>query len=190
MDGDEIYDPKGLAELREPLRNGTYDDVWRVYGHVLNVKSWDQKRNQVTGYSSPPARPMTKLFNLEWIESWKGCPQRLHGGELRLKDERGPTESVLAFFHKQSWEESCFRCLHMVFIKRTSARSTGVFRGCPADEIHKELLCANFIQRLNFFVYQNLRVLTGRSGKHRAYRKGPSVTRSTEPFFVYESPEW
>ena len=36
VDGDEVYDPKGLMELKEKMLMGECDQYWMIYGNVLH----------------------------------------------------------------------------------------------------------------------------------------------------------
>ena len=183
VDGDEIYDPSGLARLRHDMLRGEYDRFWRLYGHVLNVTHLDSKRKQAKGYSSPPGHSMTKLYNMEAIESWEGAPQRLHGGTMVLKPQWDLKSGIHAFFHRTGWEESLFRCLHMVFVRRSSRQITTLVRLCPADLLHHRSLGVTPWERAKLWSYWVWMALRRKSGKDKVYRKGPLVERDAEPFF-------
>ena len=89
LDGDEIYDPQGLAALRAALLAGAYADCWSLLGNVLHCVELDPARGTAKGYLAPPALSMTKLFNFSRISSWRNCPQRLHWGGTGLQ-QRAP----------------------------------------------------------------------------------------------------
>src|SRR5262249_23200563 len=80
VDGDELFDPRGLAALREDLLAGAHEDVFRLKAHVLNCDQLDVERGRAWGYMAPPSRPVTKLINFEAVESWTGGSERLHDG--------------------------------------------------------------------------------------------------------------
>jgi len=83
FDGDEIYDPAGLARLRADLLAGRYDAYPRINGHVLHCTSLDIAAGVAAGYMAPPSRTMTKLYNFRAISEWRGpAPERLHGGRV------------------------------------------------------------------------------------------------------------
>src|SRR5262245_31319385 len=42
VDGDELYDPEGLARLRAQLFGGAHADVFRIKAHVLNCDELDE----------------------------------------------------------------------------------------------------------------------------------------------------
>ena len=58
VDGDELYDPDGLVELKERLASGAYDDAFHLKGHVLNCRELDEDAATATGYLAPPSRPV------------------------------------------------------------------------------------------------------------------------------------
>ena len=39
VDGDEIYDPVGLRKIREKIKNGDYDNCWKISGSSFHVVS-------------------------------------------------------------------------------------------------------------------------------------------------------
>ena len=185
VDGDEIYDPKGLVLLRHRIVSGEFDSYWRLYGHVLNVIKWNRKLNLAKGYASPPGHPMTKLYNLEAIQSWTDADQRLHGGSMVLKASWENKEGIYAFFHHMPWEESPFRCLHMVFVKRSSRQRWTTSKWSPADVLHRQQLGVTGWIRLKSLIYDAWIVVRHKTGKDMAYRRGPLIVRDTEPFFVF-----
>lgn len=182
VDGDEIYDPQGLVRLRRRLLDGEFDSFWRLYGHVLNAAKWSATSNIAKGYASPPGHPMTKLYNLEAIRSWTGADQRLHGGRMELKDSWDEKKGVYAFFHHVEWDQSDFRCLHMVFVKRSSLQR-GATKWSPADVQHRQSMGTTRWTRFKLRAYNAWIAMRRRTGKDIAYRKGPLVERSTDPFF-------
>src|SRR6266540_7047371 len=69
VDGDELYDPEGLARLRGELLDGAHGDVFRLKAHVLNCDEIEQAARTAIGWLAPPSRPITKLFNFGAAES-------------------------------------------------------------------------------------------------------------------------
>lgn len=120
VDGDEIYDPHGLARLRAELRAGKYGESWLVFGNVLNCAALDFTARTATGYAAPPCRSMTKLFNFHLIESWDGAVTHVcANGTIRFKP--GGDASRRLHLHEQlAWDESHYRCLHTCFMRRSS----------------------------------------------------------------------
>jgi len=120
VDGDELYDPEQLVELRRRLLTGVYDEYWMIFGNVVNCIAVDPDRKTASGYMAPPCRSMTKLYNFNAIVSWDGdCPERLHGGKVVFKPGY---DSDKRYYHYKEvpWEDSVFRCLHLCFLPRSS----------------------------------------------------------------------
>jgi hypothetical protein len=123
IDGDELFDPGGLARLRAQLLAGAHEDVFRLKGHVLNCDELDEQGMTAAGYMSPPSRPVTKLFNLAAVDSWSGCSQRLHDGIPVFR--RGYAwESMRYLSETASWGDDPLRCLHVCFLRRSSLDGT------------------------------------------------------------------
>ena len=49
VDGDELYDPEGLARFREQLLDGAHSDVFRLKAHVLNCDELDTEAGTASG---------------------------------------------------------------------------------------------------------------------------------------------
>jgi hypothetical protein len=129
VDGDELYDPEGLARLGEELRAGAFADRFRLVGNVLNCVALDLEAGTATGYLAPPSRPITKLYNFGAVDSWCGAYQRLHGGEIRFRPGYG--ERLVAELGEATpWEQSPLRCLHVCFLPR-STKDSGHASGRP-----------------------------------------------------------
>lgn len=120
VDGDEIYDPAGLAQMRTDLRAGKYAESWIVFGNVLNCTAIDEAAGTATGHLAPPCRSMTKLFNFHLIESWGGAATHVcANGTIQFKPGYDATRRL--HLHEQiPWEEARFRCLHTCFMRRSS----------------------------------------------------------------------
>jgi Glycosyl transferase family 2 len=118
VDGDELYDPAGLAVLREQLEAGEHQDVFRLKGHVLNCDELDPERRAASGYLAPPSRPITKLFNFAAVESWTGTPDPLQAGDVRFRDGFD-WESRRDLAEQTTWEDDPLRCLHVCFLRRS-----------------------------------------------------------------------
>lgn len=120
VDGDELYDPTGLARMRAELLAGQYDASWLIFGNVLNCTAIDEAAATATGYLAPPCRSMTKLFNFQLIESWDGEASHVcANGTIKFKP--GYDASLRLNLHEQvAWEQAHFRCLHTCFMRRSS----------------------------------------------------------------------
>ena len=120
VDGDELYDPKGLSVLRRKILGGEFNNSWVLFGNVLNCIKFDLPGGEATGYLSPPCRSMTKLYNFSRIKAWSGdCPERLHGGRITF-NEGAHALQRLDLNERISWDDSFFRCLHLCFLRRSS----------------------------------------------------------------------
>jgi hypothetical protein len=177
VDGDEIYDPSGLARLRAKLRAGAYADKWRVYGHTLHVTSVDLPRSEVTGHSTPTARSVTKLHNFGAVERWISHGERLHGvGRFR---DGFTAESAVRLPSEETWDAADFRCLHLCFTPRSSRDVAGnIGRPNPSETRPSNLAIA----RLRAAAARLFGTPKPSTYKADRYREGPLITRSILPF--------
>jgi len=120
VDGDEVYDPFRLKTLLGELREGKYKESFQVMGNVLHCEDIDTSVMKASGYLARPSRSMTKLYNFSAIRSWEGpWQERLHGGKVHFNTGYD-SSCKLEWQYEKSWDESLFRCLHMVFLSRSS----------------------------------------------------------------------
>ena len=182
VDGDEIYDPSGLRKMKMLLHAGTFSEYWCIYGNVLNCVSIDLEKGFAKGYLAPPSRSMTKLYNFSMVESWTDCPERLHSGILRFKAGDGdPSRHRLC--DTMAWEQSYFRCLHTVFMQRSSLeRKRGFSTRLNPSEIQKihpayakKSYAKSFLRRLHPHF--------GIDWKHKKYRLGHMAQKNITLFF-------
>lgn len=179
VDGDEIYDPGGLAEFREALLAGRFDRWWAIFGNVLNCTGIDLARKEASGYLAPPSRSMTKLYNFSAISRWDGpCPERLHGGTPVFKE--GFDVSLRCNLHEQvSWEESSFRCLHMGFLPRSSSD-----RGVEGRPNPAELRSMSYLGRFGLPGLWSRPRNPSASWKREKYMRGEPVVKDISSFFA------
>jgi glycosyltransferase involved in cell wall biosynthesis len=120
LDGDELYDPDGLAFLREKLLVGEAADAWNIRANMLHCVELDEGRGLATGYLSPPAPSVSKMFNFRIIEAWDGDnPERLcDPSGLVFKAGVEPRKHELN--KTVAWNGSPFRALHLCFLRRSS----------------------------------------------------------------------
>ncbi len=184
VDGDELYDPAGLARLRPDLLAGAHQDVFRLKVHVLNCDELDEGSGVASGWMAPPSRPVTKLFNLGAVRSWRDCPDPLQGGRVAFKDGYS-WESRRDLAAEVCWDDDPLRLLHVCFLPRSSREGGG--ERLNLDETRefdrsvfgrmKRLLRpprpAPHIERLR---------REGRSWKREWYARGPRVTIDARPF--------
>lgn len=122
VDGDELYDPQGLARLRRDLLGGAHADAFRLKAHVLNCDELDLAANTASGWLAPPSRPITKLFNFGAVESWTASPDPLQAGNVVFRPGQH-WESRRDLADETTWESDPLRCLHVCFVRRSSAET-------------------------------------------------------------------
>jgi len=181
VDGDEIYDPVGLAQLRTQIMAGSFDGYWRILGNVLNCISLDRETNQAHGYLSPPSRSITKLYNFNAIDDWSGVEgERLHGGTISFK-EGFQDSTCLRLHEKVLWDNSIFRCLHLCFMPRSSMDSKPkngiVTRWNLAEQQSKGVLVFFFA-----WFFRLLGISRSSEWKFRKYGRGPVAAKNVEQF--------
>jgi glycosyltransferase involved in cell wall biosynthesis len=190
IDGDELYDPDGLAELRDSVDAGAYREVFRILGNVLHAVEFDQVRQTASGYLSPPSRPISALYNLGALESWTECPQRLHAGRPVF---RPGYEWALVdrLYQRFDWRESPLRCMHACFLRRSTVDTVssprgnlgelGTYRRSPLGAAER------LLRRVVRHPAGDPRLVALRSGgsswKLEKYRRGEPVMIDASPFF-------
>ncbi len=122
VDGDELYDPAGLARLRADLLDGAHADVFRLKAHVLNCDELDVARGRASGWLAPPSRPVTKLFNFAALQSWTESPDPLQAGNAVFRPGRH-WESRRDLADSTTWATDPLRLLHVCFLPRSSVDS-------------------------------------------------------------------
>tara|TARA_B110000305_G_C19276329_1_gene557035 strand:- start:30 stop:806 length:777 start_codon:yes stop_codon:yes gene_type:complete len=179
VDGDEIYDPFGLVKLREEIRNGNYKDYLMVYGNVLHCTELDLINKNAMGYLARPSRSMTKLYNFSQIKEWSSdCSERLHGGEA-VYFNPDIVNKRFRFDYDYTWENSSFRCLHAVFLQRSSLDKK---KHVGRLNIHDKLMMGRK-RKLYNYVLKILGMNTVSSTKNEYYRRGDLVTKNVGTFF-------
>lgn len=178
VDGDEIYDPAGLARLRVRLEQGEFDRWWVVFGNVLNVKTLAPDFSTATGHLAPPCRSMTKLYNFAAIDNWSGrIVERLHGGEVAFRE--GFDETLRLGLHETlSWEASDFRCLHLCFLSRSSLD--------PENAPPRRNIMDRHSRSIAKVWNRTVAAITGqraRDWKDEKYARGPRVEKPVGEFF-------
>jgi glycosyltransferase involved in cell wall biosynthesis len=179
VDGDEIYDPVGLAHFRREILAGKYDATWQVFGNVLNCVAADPATGKATGYLAPPCRSMTKLYNFNAIESWDGAVTHVFANGT-IKFKAGYDASLRLNLHETfSWEEAQFRCLHLCFMQRSSLDAA---QAVARPNVSESLRSGPLLWMRKLF-YR----LTGRpmpsDWKREKYARGPLTTVDAAAFF-------
>lgn len=177
VDGDELYDPARLAELRRRLVAGEFDEWWSISANALHCVELDLQAGLARGYLAPPARGLTKLYNFSALEEWRGPTlERLHGGTVRFRPSYTGGERYVRMFYEDGWNDSLLRCLHMAFVRRSSRDKKAGVRPNPVDL--SELRSLRNRIRGALPPKRVPRKLMG-------YAKGDLVTVSVQPFFVH-----
>ena len=165
--------------FRSRLLAGEFDKHWMILGNVHHCDQLDLGGRFTEGYSTPPGRSITKLYNFAAIKSWDGnTPERLHGGTpdfLPGYDDQMKRQLQ----NEYNWKESPLRCLHLCFLSRSSLDGPEVGSRENIMETY-EGGWTNRAKRL-------LRKLLGKSEasdwKRERYARGERSKVSTRPFF-------
>jgi Glycosyl transferase family 2 len=177
VDGDELYDPAGLARLRGDLLDGAHVDVFRVKAHVLNCNELDTSAGSASGWFAPPSRPVTKLFNFGAVESWPESPDPLQAGNVVFRPGQH-WESRRDLAADTTWDTDPLRCLHVCFLPRSSAETaTARLNLDESGEYDRGPL--GTLKRL---VRRPARRRDGTNWKREWYARGERVTIDATPF--------
>jgi hypothetical protein len=180
-DGDEIFDPEGLARVRAELEEGRHRESFRLFPAMLHCVALDHEAMTATGYTAPPARSGPKLFNFAAIDDWpRVYRERLHEGEPVFRPGWS-WESVQHLGEEHGFEGSSFRCLHACFLRRSSLE--------PAGGEHVRLNIGEADTYRRDAIGRLRRALRRRSGSGTAwklekYRRGPLVILDAAPFLA------
>jgi glycosyltransferase involved in cell wall biosynthesis len=177
VDGDEIYEADKLAVLRKQLEEGRFSDAWQVLGKALHCSEFDEASLRATGYLARPSRSMTKLYNFSKIDDWVGATtERLHGGQIIFKagcsEIKDQSESEL------NWDDAVFRCLHMVFVKRSSMQSDA---SIARPNIAEKIAFSKF-EKIRYRIMQFFGKEPESKTKQTTYMRGDPVTLSVSSF--------
>lgn len=179
VDGDEIYDPAGLTILRQKILGGELEAYRQCYGNVLHCVELDENAGIAKGYLSPPSRSMTKLYNFGALYDWEGpCLEKCLGGRIHFKEGYSENSNLL-LQNKMTWEDSYFRCLHMVFLRRSSSESSAF--GARANVV--EIYGNGILGVLKHRVREITGRLTASKYKGDQYRRGDLVEKPIESFW-------
>jgi hypothetical protein len=187
VDGDELYDPSGLARFRDDLLAGAHADVFRLKAHVLNCDTLDVERSVATGWLAPPSRPITKLFNFGAVESWRGIPEPLQAGEAVFRPGYH-WESRRDLAGGSTWETDPLRCLHLCFLRRSTLDPPDVGGGrkslaeTHAYEVGLLGSLKRFVKRTRPGAQIRELERQGRNWKQEWYARGERVTVAADAF--------
>jgi len=189
VDGDELYDPAGLALLRRELLRGAHADVFRLKAYVLNCDELDGGTRTASGWLAPPSRPITKLFNFGAVESWQGIPEPLQGGEVVFR-QGYHWEARRDLASSTTWDTDPARCLHLCFLRRSSLDPDEVGGGRRSLAESGEFDLGPFGRLRRLFgrtrVAPHILALgrQGKNWKQEWYARGERCTIDAEPFFA------
>ncbi|GAB4497357.1 MAG: hypothetical protein OHK003_05630 [Anaerolineales bacterium] len=184
VDGDEIFDPAGLQEMRSRLLSGEFSQDWNIFANTLHCEKIDLKNKKAWGYLAPPARAGARLFNFSMIDDWQDYGERLMGDKVIFK--KGYHSGLRRYLHKEyDWENSCFRYVHMSFLPRSSNDKVRLLKTrLNADEIARIDNQKNFLDKLFIALKVRFAQFTKRDWKNQKYRQGPLVEKDVSSFFA------
>ena len=187
VDGDEIFDPIGLREMRGRLLSGGFSQHWNIFANTLNCIRLDMQAKKAWGYLAPPSRAGARLFNFSIIEDWPGAiGERLHGEEIVFRN--GFHAGLRYYLHQElEWEHSYFRYVHASFLQRSSldSRSRVKTRLNP-DELLRIESTPNWLKKMLITLQIRLGQMFGRDWKNRKYKHGLLVEKDISTFFLDE----
>jgi hypothetical protein len=187
VDGDCLFDQAALSRLRDDLLAGAHRDAFRVRGHVLHCDRLDAGSRTASGFMAPPSRWIVQLFNFEALESWKGCPERVHGGTPVFRPGYD-WQRVVDLTETTTWDDDPLRLLHVCFLRRSSHDGSEWGQGRPnlnEEGAYRRGLSGR-LRRIVRKPSLDPRVgearREGRNWKQDKYRRGPRVEVDATPF--------
>ena len=178
VDGDEIYDPAGLAKVRSRVEGGEWNRWWVVFGNVLNCDALDETTKTAGGWLAPPCRSMTKLYNFAAVERLDPATKhRLHGRHNVFNRGWDPDASRHELYKQTSWEEAEFRCLHTCWMPRSSRESVSTARRNVTESM-------GWTNRARAMIGRWLGRAPASDYKMEKYRRGEHVTVDATPFLT------
>jgi Glycosyl transferase family 2 len=193
VDGDELYDPEGLARLRADLLDGGHADVFRIKAHVLNCDDLDPATGAATGWLAPPSRPVTKLFNFAAVESWPESPDPLQSGNVVFR-QGYHWESRRDLAEVTVWDSDPLRCLHVCFLRRSSREAPGAGGERPNLDESREFdrgplgVVKRLVRRPPPAPHIAELKRQGKNWKREWYARGDRVTVAAGAFFGADVP--
>jgi len=183
VDGDEIYDPNGLAVMRKQLLEGRFDQDWNIFCNTLNCVAVDYEKKTARGYLAPPSRAGARLFNFSLIESWTDCPERVHGGNIKFKP--GYHAGLRHYLHHEhTWEDAYFRCVHVAFVRRSSRQKPIDGKGrLNPGEIEERKKAKNWRHFPGYFKILIMHWI-GIDWKNQKYRRGKLIEKDISAFLA------
>ncbi len=170
VDGDEIYDPQGLAHLRVKILYGKYQKFWMLRGYFYHLVNLDMNTKKAEGYLAPPSKDPNKLYNFSLLKSWPtdNIQPLFHCQTHVFKNNKYYSQNYpkRKLFHKKhEWDDCPLRCVHTRMLKRSS----------------KENFDTVINTRLNL---SNIIDVDNRGHNFRKkYRKGKKIKKDVSKFF-------
>lgn len=190
VDGDELYDPPGLARLRRDLLEGAHADVFRLKAHVLNCDELDRSARTASGWLAPPSRPVTKLFNFGAVESWTESPDPLQSGNAVFRPGYH-WEARRDLAGSTAWSTDPLRCLHVCFLRRSTRETDRAAMAGRTNLDESRAYDRGPVGTLKRLVRRPRRApqsvvleRCGRSWKQEWYARGERVTVDASPFLA------
>ena len=177
VDGDEIYDPAGLARMRAALLAGQYDDWWVIFGNVLNCTALDLAAQRATGHLAPPCRSMTKLYNFRLLRSVDPNARLRLAGAHNVFHDPAMLDRRLNLHEQHSWAEASFRCLHACFVPRSTLDAPDTV---SRENVSESL---NWVKRWRNRARRLCGLGPETDYKLEKYRRGDLVTLGVADFF-------
>lgn len=183
VDGDEIFDPAGLGEMRLRLLRGDFSENWKIYANTLHCTKLDLKIKKARGYLAPPARAGARLYNFALIDEWRDEGERLLGDDILFK--KGYHIGMYRLLHRElSWDDSYFRYVHTSFLPRSTKTKSGFLKTrLNAAEVEMINSQKSPAKRLYVWLKMQLLRVAGKDWKNKKYRQGPMVGKDVTAFF-------
>lgn len=186
VDGDEIFDPAGLAEMRRRLLEGEFSEYWTVFANTLHCVKLDLKAKKAWGYLAPPARAGARLYNFSIIKDWLDHGERLLGDNIHFED--GYHLGLRKYLHQETdWEDAYFRYVHVSFLPRSTRQNTSFLKTrLNANEVERIAIQKNPLKRFYTSLKMNMLRILSRDWKSQKYKQGPVVEKHITGFFTEE----
>lgn len=187
VDGDCLFDSAGLLRMRGELLDGAHRDAFRVRAHVLHCDRLDGESGVASGFMAPPSRPLVQLFNFGALESWTGCPERVHGGEPVFRAGYD-WQRVDDLTETTTWDDDPLRMLHVCFLRRSSQDGSDWAEGRPnlnEGGTYRRGLAGRLrriVRRPSLDPRVREARREGRNWKQDKYRRGPRIEVDATPF--------
>jgi glycosyl transferase family 2 len=187
IDGDHLFDPEGLAQLRESLLAGEHADSFRIRAHTLHCDELNEQAGMAWGWLAPPSRTGVQVYNLDAVAAWSGCPEPLIGGQPAFRPGYD-WQRMLDLTESTDWETDPLRLLHVCFLRRSSVDAAdygagrlnlneqGAYRRGLAGRLKRLVRAPRIDPRVAALHRQ------GSNWKLDKYRRGPRISVDATPF--------